>query len=142
MSFRSLGCTDPSTQITCPTVKMKTTSKRAESNYKIPHNNNQNPLQPTRSLRRGPSAWEMCGMNGKSYLALVEKVMRRTDQWKFVPTVTVYRLGPSRRVSTEVICATANRDSLPILVQPSRDHLHLLHPVMTPPNLPFYLSVA
>ena len=59
---------------------MKMTSKRAESNYKLPHNNSQNPHRPTKSLRRGPSAWVTCGMNGKNCLVWAEIAMRRTDR--------------------------------------------------------------
>ena len=80
MGFRSPDCIDPSTRITYPTAKMKTTSKQAESSYKLRHNSSQSPLRPIRSLRRGPSAWVTCGMSGKSCLGWVETVMRRTDR--------------------------------------------------------------
>ena len=76
MGFRSLGCIDPSIRITYPMTKTKTTSKQAEFNYKLPHNSSQNPLQPTKSPRRGPSAWETCGMNGKSCLVWAETATR------------------------------------------------------------------
>lgn len=68
MGFRSLDYIGPLTRITYPMVKTKATSKQAEFNYKLPHNSKRNPLQPTKALRRGPFAWETCGMNGKSCL--------------------------------------------------------------------------
>ena len=77
MDFRSLGCIDPSTWITYLTMKMKTTWKQAEFNYKPPHS--QYPRQPTKFPRLGLSDWETCGMNGKNCLVWVERVTRRTD---------------------------------------------------------------
>lgn len=67
MDFRSPGCTDPSTRITYPMMRMMTL-KQVGSSYRPLHNSSQNLLRPTKSLRRGRSAWEMCGTNGKNCL--------------------------------------------------------------------------
>jgi len=131
MSFRSPGCIDLSTRITYPTEKMKTTSKQAESNYKLRHNSSQSPLRPTRSLRQGSSAWVTCGMNGKSCLGWVETVMR-TDRMEIC---TYCGCISSENVLTRKLDHRSHMRVLPISPLPL---VHYRSSLMTPQNLPSY----
>lgn len=90
---------------------MMATSKQAVSSYKLPRNNKQNLLQPTKSLRREPSDWETCGMNERNCLVWVE-IVTRTDHADirtcFDSVLFETVLG---RAWASQHCAAADRDS-------------------------------